>query len=257
MKLLKVSITVLSLICMSAFAAEQTWDEKSSMSAALESTINVFRDDPTKKVIGSDGPSPSNLALVVFVTEKGPQILMAKDYDPRKLDTGKFRPTYGSLKATFGFGLKAGEFSTSQEALLRGSANVSLYQMFDKFSSDSITLTNLSYQERGEEWGPAVTIPVFIKTSFEDATKTLKEVNDTALQAYETKAEGDLFTGRFRDFTLIPLATLKHTGSMTPAVYDEANLEVIQLPNGPVKLWDEAQMRQNLLPHIVEYLSQK
>lgn len=239
------------------------WDAAKSMTPALEHTINVAHVDPQKELIGKSGPSPSNQALVVVLTQEGPYVLMCKDYDLRTLPGGQLRPTYGALKASFGFGLpKDHAFQNSFEALVRGPANTALYRLFDTMDLKNVKTANFVYSEGGQGWGPAVTIPLFltgnnaIKMEFEEAEKILAALNHNAHEVFAAKSESDTLAGRFRDFSLIPLKSLLKTGSDQPAVLDESLLETIEVDGQLVKLWDESQMRKNLLPHVGAFTSQ-
>lgn len=236
---------------------DQEWNPDKSMTAALEHTINITKVDPCEQLVGRDGPSPSNQALVVMMTNEGAHVLMCKDFDLRKLDNSKYRPTHGALKASFGFGFPNDhDFKSSYEALLKGPANIALYKLFDHINPKNIKSANFVYSEGGQGWGPAVTIPLFLTgddsalMNRQEADHIVAQLNQQATAAFESKQPDDIFTGRFRDFTLVPLKTLLHTGSDQPAVMDEDKLEVIKHNGQDAKLWDESQMRLNLLPHV-------
>lgn len=64
-------------------------------------------------------------------------------------------------------------------------------------------------------------------------------------------------TGRFRDFTLVPLKALLSTGNNVPAVYDQTQLQTVEHEGRLEKLWDESQMRANLLPHVAAAIQAK
>ena len=243
------------------------WDAAKSMTPALEHTINVSKRNINEELVGKEGPSPSNQALVIMLTQQeGPCVLMCKDYDLRKLaekDGGGLRPTYGTLKASFGFGLPQNHnFQNSFEALVKGPANIALYKLFDNMDLKNVRTANFVYSEEGQGWGPAVTVPLFltgsnsIKMELAEAKKIITTLNQTANDVFSTKNKDDIMTGRFRDFSLIPLKLLLQTGSDQPAVFDENKLEVINVDGQLVKLWDESQMRKNLLSHVDAFAAQ-
>jgi hypothetical protein len=234
-----------------------SWSASKSMTAALAHTINIARINPREELVGKGGPSPSNQALVIILTKQGEYVLMCKDYDLRKLPDGNFRPTHGALKASFGFGLpKDHSFQNSFEALLKGPANSSLYKLFDTINAAQVQTAPFVYSEGGQEWGPAVTIPLFLTDDKSQAMelaaaeKIVADLNQIASRAFAGKKADDIMTGRFRDFCLILLKTLLQTGSDQPAVLDASKLEIITVDGQPAKLWDESQMRKNLLPHV-------
>ena len=116
--------------------------------------------------------------------------------------------------------------------------------------------SNFVYSEGGKEWGPAVTIPLFLtgnhslKMELTEAQGIIENLNEKANTTFSTKNADDIITGRFRDFTLIPLKSLLNTGNDQSAVMDESKLEEIEVDGQRVKLWDESQMRKNLFPHV-------
>jgi hypothetical protein len=238
-------------------SAENTeWNPAVSMTPALESTINVSHFDPHTTLFGADGPSPSNFALVVLNTEEGAQVLMCRDYDERLQQDGSRRPTHGTFKASSGFGMKIDDFMNSFDALVKGPANVALYNLLSSINGDNLHTMNLAYSESGEGWGPAATIPLFLTgdagspLSSDDVGGLLGGLNIKASEAFETREEGDTISGRFRDFKLIPLDILLGTGNDDPAVADGSKLVTITLDGKEETLWDENQMRKNLLPHV-------
>jgi hypothetical protein len=231
----------------------QSWDATKSMTPALPQTIGVSETDPEQVLIGKEGPSPSNQALVVMHTSEGDFVLLCKDYDPRLVD-GKYRPTHGALKASFGFGLpKDHSFESSFQALVKGPANTALYNLFSKVDLSCVQTGKFAYSEGGKEWGPVSTIPVFISVDFDMANKLVAQLNQISQQTFDNRKND--FEGRFRDFTLLPLKALLSTGNDQPAVLDESKLEMIMVDGVPTKLWDESQMRKNLLPHVEAFLS--
>lgn len=245
-------------------SATQLRDEAENMTPALEGTVNVRNANPVEDFIGGDGPSPSNLALVVFLAdEEAPQILVCKDHDPRTLEGGRLRPTHGTLKASFGFGLpKDHAFRDSYEAITKGPANEALYGIFDDIGDRfTCVVPGFVYSEGGERWGPAVTIPVVVRPrsgTIDDVTSLVQALNERANAMFSARSADDIMVGRFRDFSLIPLHSLLGTGSDQPAVYDADKLKVITAPDGSrVRLWDEDAMRNNLLPCLARFISSR
>jgi hypothetical protein len=231
------------------------WDAAKSMTAALHGSCQVIAVESDTSLIGKSGPSPANFSLVAVLKEDLPHVLMCKDYDPRQLQDGSFRPTHGSLKASMGFGLPKGHsFETSYDAMVKGPANTALYNMLS--DTDLILKTaSFAYLEEGEGWGPAVTIPLILTSqkghlSSDDVEQWLNTLNERASDAFKNRSSDTSLDGRFRDFTLVPLKALLSTGSDKPAVLQEDKLMRIEHNGVTEKLWDEPQMRQALLPAL-------
>lgn len=231
------------------------WDAAKNMTAALDGSCQVIAVDPDACLIGKDGPSPANFTLVVLLKEDLPHVLMCKDYDPRQLQDGTFRPTHGSLKASMGFGLpKEHSFETSYDAMVNGPANTALYNML-KETDLIFRPAPFAYLEQGEGWGPAVTIPLILTSQkghlgSDDVEQWLSTLNQRASDAFKNRSSDTSFDGRFRDFTLVPLKTLLSTGGDQPAVLQGDKLMRIEHNGATEKLWDEPQMRQALLPAL-------
>jgi len=153
-------------------------------------------------------------------------------------------------------------FENSRDAIIKGPANISLYNFFNAIPAENVQTIQFAYSEGREGWGPAVTIPLVLtghnskKIELAEANQIVDGLNQKAKAAFEGKKKDDLMTGRFRDFTLVPLSKLLPTGSDQPAVLDENKLEVIEHNGVSCKLWDEPQMRKNLLPHIKAVIAQ-
>ncbi len=237
------------------------WNEADSMTPALDSRI--FYMDPSQELVGAEGPSPSNLAILVMLLENGPHVLMCKDYDPRRGADGELRPTSGALKASFGFTLsKDHKFQNSVEALRRGPANESLYNLFNVINPKNIITPEFVHFEESLGWGPAVNVPQVVKGADgammkpDESEGILTYLNEKARQQFEEgKAESTDPTrpsmkGRFRDFMYMPLELLQNTGSLDPAVRDEDKFLSIEVNGETVRLWDEGQMRHHLIPAL-------
>lgn len=229
----------------SATSSNQEWNPEESLTAALPESIGVTKFQPGQKLdIG--GPSKS---VQVLLYMKGKGVLMAEDWDYRKTRSGDFRITFKALKASFGFGLRGDESVYDIFEVIKGQSNPpnrSLYGQLEQFF-DNLTPLNFVYSERGDGWGPAVTAPVEVEYSEDLASKIVEAFNEGNSKAISENGEEHAST-RYRNFRWVPLSVLEGTGNDDPAVLDGSKLVSVELDGETLNLWDENQMRKNVVP---------
>lgn len=226
---------------------KKEWNPEQNLTAALPGSIGLTKLDFKEDLLDMEGPSKS-VQVLIYMKEKG--VLMAEDWDYRKNRKGELRVTFKSLKASFGFGL-SGEGVVNVWSVVTDATKPPNRSLYGKLSTyfDKLSPCSFLYSERGDGWGPAVTVPVVLDFSEEIANKMVEDFNTGSLETILEKGE-ESPASRFRNFRWVPMYKLLKTGNDDPAVLDGTKLVSVNLDGVSYNLWDENQMRKHLLPTL-------
>lgn len=233
----------------SSSSSSSEWNPDVSITAALPESIGTAKFDLKQQKLMLVGPSKS---LQILICMKGKGVLMAEDFDPRKSRTGGPRKTFGALKASFGHTLSVDDGEVIVWDIITDPSkppNVDLYFQLQK-CFDKINPLNFTYSERGEGWGPAVTVPVMMEYDENLAQTILNELNAASDEAVKEHGEESM-KARYRNFRWVSLEALKDTGNDDAVLDDETKLVKLELDGKAYKLWDENQMRKAVIPHLL------
>jgi len=213
----------------------QAWDEKASMQPRRVG--NGVQKVGDLKTVDLSGPSPSFFLTLLFDDET---VLLGMDMDDRKTAEGKYRPTRGAFKMSFGYG-------GNVETMMTEGSNVDT-SLFGTTWALKHVVRYLGYihKSEGDGWGPVATIGFLCPADMKQ--KYLNEVN-RASQATKNP--------RFVDFVALPIEKLIASGEEKSAVYDESMLKLVDHDGKKYKMWDEGAARAQYLPQLLEQLRSK
>lgn len=186
--------------------------------------------------------STKGTSIAVLIICKDDTVIFCRDDDPRPVVdkegnvVSQFRPAHGTYKASFGYRGTPTTFLDKDQPANRA--------MLGTLSDKKLETGEFFYREGGDGW-QVITLPQYYEG---DSDEWIAELN---LAYWKAVIEGKKpWTSNF-----VKLPRKKCIGSTpgSPAVYDETKYVKITEGRTTYTLWDEEQMRNQLLPLLTRF----